>query len=135
MLKKFFLLCSGIDQNVIQTCSNGEQNKYAGIGATVFFTAIMAFLAGSFALFTVFDNAFIALGFGFVWGLLIFNLDRSIIVSIKKTGKWKEELNQAWLRIILAVFIGIVIATPLELKLFEDEINAKVEENLKNQFP
>jgi hypothetical protein len=122
MLKKFFLLCSGIDQNVIATCSNGEQNKYAGIGATVFFTAIMAFLAGSFALFTVFDNAFIALGFGFIWGLLIFNLDRFIVSTIKKRDSFLDEFIQAMPRIILAIIIAIVISKPLEIKIFEKEI-------------
>jgi hypothetical protein len=122
MLKKFFLLCSGIDQNVIATCSNGEQNKYAGIGATVFFTAVMAFLAGSFALFTVFDNAFIALGFGFIWGLLIFNLDRFIVSTIKKRDSFLDEFIQATPRIILAIIIAIVISKPLEIKIFEKEI-------------
>jgi hypothetical protein len=122
MLKKFFLLCSGIDQNVIATCSNGEQNKYAGIGATVFFTAIMAFLAGSFALFTVFDNAFIALGFGFIWGLLIFNLDRFIVSTIKKRDSFLDEFIQATPRIILAIIIAVVISKPLEIKIFEKEI-------------
>jgi hypothetical protein len=122
MLKKFFLLCSGIDQEVITTCSNGEQNKYAGIGATVFFTAVMAFLAGSFALFTVFDNAFIALGFGFVWGLLIFNLDRFIVSTIKKRDSFLDEFIQATPRIILAIIIAIVISKPLEIKIFEKEI-------------
>jgi hypothetical protein len=40
MLKRFFILCSGVDTDIVNGCSNGEQNKYAGIGATVFFTAV-----------------------------------------------------------------------------------------------
>ena len=79
MLKSFFILCSGSDKDILQSCSNGEQNKYAGIGATVFFTAVMAFLASSYALYTVFDNYYIAVFFGLIWGLLIFNLDRFIV--------------------------------------------------------
>jgi len=47
MLKRFFLTCSGVDTTIISNCSNGEQNKYVGIGATVFFTAVMAFIASS----------------------------------------------------------------------------------------
>ncbi|MFY0603129.1 MAG: DUF4407 domain-containing protein [Flavobacteriaceae bacterium] len=123
MLKKFFLLCSGADQNLITNCSNGEQNKYVGIGATVFFTAIMATLAASYALYTVFDNAYTAVFFGLIWGLLIFNLDRYIVSTIKKQdSKWKEFL-QATPRIILALIIAMVISKPLELKIFEKEIN------------
>ena len=123
MLKNFFLTCSGVDKNLINECSNGEQNKYAGIGAIVFFTAIMATIAGSYALYTVFDNLYTAIFFGIIWGLLIFNLDRFIVSTIKKSdSKWKE-FAQAAPRIVLAIIIAVVISKPLELKLFEKEIN------------
>ena len=134
MISEFFISCSGADKGILKDCPT-EKTKFVGIGATIFLTAVLACVSGSYFLTFVFSNKitgeidlewYYLLGFGLLWGLLIFNLDRSIIVSIKKTGVWKEELNQAWLRIVLAVFIGVVIATPLELKLFEDEVNAKV---------
>jgi len=133
MLKQFFIICSGADTDLLDTCSKGEQNKYVGIGATVFFTALMAFIAASYALYTVFDNLFAAIGFGFVWGLLIFNLDRYIVSTIKKTGNIIDELIQASPRIVLAVIIAIVISKPLELKIFEKEINQVLLEQ-KNDF-
>ena len=123
MLKQFFIICSGSDIDILEQCSKGEQNKYAGIGATVFFTAIMAFIAGSYALYTVFDNLYTAIFFGLIWGLLIFNLDRYIVSTIKKTGNVVDELIQASPRILLAIIIAIVISKPLELKIFEKEIN------------
>ncbi len=123
MLKKFFIICSGSDSDILDNCSNGEQNKYAGIGATVFFTAVMAFFAASYALYTVFDNYYTAVGFGLIWGLLIFNLDRFIVSTIKKRGSFIDEMIQASPRIILAVIIAVAISKPLELKIFEKEIN------------
>ena len=123
MLKRFFILCSGVDKNIVYSCSNGEQNKYAGIGATVFFTAIMAFVACSYALFTVFDNVYIASFFGLIWGLLIFNLDRFIVSTIKKRGNFMDEFIQATPRIVLAMIIAIVISKPLEIKIFKKEID------------
>ncbi|NAS10429.1 DUF4407 domain-containing protein [Poritiphilus flavus] len=123
MLKDFFILCSGSDKNILKSCSSGEQNKYAGIGATVFFTALMAFIASSYALYTVFDNVFTAIFFGLVWGLLIFNLDRFIVSTIKKRDRFWSEFLQATPRIILAVIIAVVISKPLEMKIFEKEIN------------
>ena len=123
MLKQFFIICSGADTELLKDCSSGEQNKYAGIGATVFFTAVMAFIASSYALYTVFDNIFTSIFFGLIWGLLIFNLDRYIVSTIKKTGNVIDELIQATPRIILAVIIAVVISKPLELKIFEKEIN------------
>ncbi|MFK5957674.1 MAG: DUF4407 domain-containing protein [Lutibacter sp.] len=123
MLKQFFWMCSGADTDILKTSSKAEQTKYAGIGGTVFFTAMMAFIASSYALFTVFDNYFTAIFFGLIWGLLIFNLDRFIVSTIKKQeNKWKEIL-QVTPRIILAVIIAVVISKPLEIKIFEKEIN------------
>ncbi|WP_394776349.1 DUF4407 domain-containing protein [Flavobacterium sp.] len=123
MLKQFFILCSGADRDLLDNCSEGEQTKYVGIGATVFFTAVMAFLASAYALFTVFDSIYPALAFGFVWSLLIFNLDRFIVSTIKKRDRFFDEFLQATPRIMLAVIIAIVISKPLEIKIFEKEIN------------
>lgn len=123
MLQRFFIFCSGADTDILATCSNGERNKYAGIGATVFFTAVMAFIASGYALYTVFDNLYAAIFFGFLWGLLIFNLDRYIVSTIKKRDSLKSELWQAAPRIVLALIIAVVISKPLELKIFEKEID------------
>jgi hypothetical protein len=83
----------------------------------------MATIAGSYALFTVFNVWYIALFFGIIWGLLIFNLDRFIISTIKKSDSKRKEFLQASPRILLAIIIAIVISKPLEMKLFEKEIN------------
>ncbi|NQX78005.1 DUF4407 domain-containing protein [Gilvibacter sp.] len=133
MLQSFFIFCSGADTDILDQCSPGERTKYAGIGATVFFTAVMAAIAATYALFTVFDSYPVAIAFGLVWGLLIFNLDRFIVSTIKKRGKFWDELVQATPRLLLAVIIAIVIAKPLELKIFEKEINQVLLEE-KNQM-
>lgn len=132
MLKHFFWMCSGADTDILQNCSKAEQIKQAGIGGTVFFTAVMAFIASAYALYTVFDSIFAALFFGFVWGLLIFNLDRFIVSTIKKRDNFSSELTQAVPRIILAIIIAIVIAKPLELKIFEKEIDRVLLEEKNN---
>ena len=83
----------------------------------------MATIASAYALYTVFDNYYTAIFFGFIWGLLIFNLDRFIVSTIKKSDNFFDELIQASPRILLAIIIAIVISKPLELKIFEKEIN------------
>ncbi|MBL4746764.1 MAG: DUF4407 domain-containing protein [Flavobacteriaceae bacterium] len=123
MINDFFWMCSGADTDILKTCPKGEQIKYAGIGGTVFFTAVMAFIATTYALFTIFKNAYVAVFFGLIWGLLIFNLDRFIVSTIKNREPKKEAFIQAIPRIILAIIITVVISKPLELKIFEKEIN------------
>ena len=51
----------------------------------------MAKIAGSYELFTVFDNLYTSVFFGFIWGLLIFNLDRFIVNSKVYTEITEEE--------------------------------------------
>lgn len=123
MLQTFFILCSGADKNLLEGCSQGEKTKFVGIGATVFFTAVMAFLASAYALFTVFDSVYPAIAFGLVWSLLIFNLDRFIVSTIRKRDNFTAEFLQATPRILLAIIIAIVISKPLEIKIFQKEIN------------
>ena len=118
MIRRFFILCSGADTGILESCSSGEQNKNAGIGATVFLTAVMDFIAASYALYTEFDNHYSAIFLGLIWGLLIFNLDRFIVSTIKKRDSFKSELLQATPRIILADIIDVEISKPLEMKIF-----------------
>lgn len=124
-LKSFFHFCAGIHPSLIKRTPT-DSNKYVGIGATIFFTGIFAAIAGGFALFTVFKSIPIALIFGILWGLMIFNLDRFIVMSMKKKESRRKEFMVALPRIILAVLIAFVIAKPLELKLFESEIKAEL---------
>jgi hypothetical protein len=120
-LNSFFWFCSGAEINILKKCPT-ETSKYTGIGATIFFTGIFAFLAAAYSLYTVFDNIWAAIGFGIVWGLMIFNLDRFIVSSMRKEGRTGREFLMATPRLILAILISVVIARPLELKIFEKEI-------------
>lgn len=116
-------MCSGADTDLLEQSPKSEQIKYAGVGGTVFFTALMAFIASAYALYTVFDHVWLALLFGLLWGLLIFNLDRFIVSTIKKSDNKRKEFLQAAPRIALAIIIAVLIAKPLELKIFEKEID------------
>lgn len=116
-------MCSGADPDLLADSPKSEQIKFAGIGGTVFFTAVMAFIASGYALYTVFDSVPIAIGFAFIWGLLIFNLDRFIVSTIRKQDNKLAELTQVMPRIILALIIAVVISKPMELKIFEKEID------------
>lgn len=124
-LTHFLWICSGADLTLLKK-SLSEGTKYAGIGATIFFTGLLAAASGGYALFTVFDNIWFSLLFGAIWGLLIFNLDRFIVSSMRKEGKPAREILLALPRLILAVVISIVIAKPLELKIFEKEITPEI---------
>tara|TARA_R100000935_G_scaffold58869_1_gene98825 strand:+ start:8163 stop:9419 length:1257 start_codon:yes stop_codon:yes gene_type:complete len=133
-LHRLFLWSSGADLDILDQAPTDE-NKYYGIGGTIIFTALMATFAGGYAFFTAFKIPILSVFFGLFWGALIFNLDRYIVSSFgvgdgKKTIS-KQELIEAAPRLLMAILLGFVIATPLELKLFEREIRAEIKkENL-----
>src|SRR5690606_34163559 len=107
-----------------------EHNKYVGIGATIFFTGLFAALSGGYALYFVFSgtafSVIYAFLFGLLWGLAIFNMDRYIVSSVHKNASGFKQFLQATARMLLAVLIGIVIARPLELKVFDKEIREQL---------
>lgn len=119
------LLCSGSNIHILRKTPS-EWNKFAGIGGIVLFTAVFASLSAGYAIYTIFDDLWAAMGFALLWGLMIFNLDRYIVSSIKKTGSFWHQLWMTIPRLILAGFLGIVISKPLELKIFEKEINKQL---------
>lgn len=121
----FLLICSGGNIHILRKAPS-EWNKFAGIGGIILFTAVFATLSAGYAMFTVFDNLWVSIGFALLWGLMIFNLDRYIVSSIKKTGTWWNQTLMAIPRLILAVFLGIIISKPLELKIFEKEVNKQL---------
>ncbi|MBB6128416.1 DUF4407 domain-containing protein [Mucilaginibacter lappiensis] len=126
---RFFWFCSGAHIDTLKKYPI-EHNKYVGIGATIFFTALFASLSGGYAMYFVFNGDAFAVGFailfGLIWGTAIFNMDRYIVSSINKEGSTNQQILQASPRILLAIMIGIVISRPLELKIFDKEIRQKL---------
>ena len=131
-LKDFLLMCAGTNSTTLKK-SPSDINKQIGIGGTVLFTAIFAAAAASYAMYFVFLNVWLAAIVGIVWGLLIFNLDRYIVSTMKHRGGFLRRLLMASPRIAIAVIIAIVIASPMEMKIFEREIESKLVEMQQEQ--
>lgn len=128
LLNEFLWMCAGVNRKILLQCPT-DWAKYAGTGGLILFTSLMAMLSGGYAFYTIFETASLAIGFGIFWGLLIFNLDRFIVNTMYSDGEYtisKMEILAGLPRIIIAIFIGIVISTPLELKIFEDRINSQI---------
>ena len=127
-VNEFLWSCAGINKKIIRKCDN-EQSKYAGVGGTILFTGIMAAISGAYALFFIFNSVIASVLFGLVWGCMIFNLDRYIVNSMYVDDSpflnWMK-IKAALPRFILAIFLGVVISTPLEMKIFSDKIDSQI---------
>lgn len=127
-INRFFIWCSGASNTLLAECPESEQKKYGAIGATVLFTSIFAFVASSYALFSVFFNMPLALALGAFWAMVIFNLDRWIVSTMDKKSTFLNQFAIAAPRFLIAALISVVISKPLELRLFEDRIVYEINE-------
>jgi Domain of unknown function (DUF4407) len=130
----FLWWCAGAHQQLLKQYPS-EHTKYAGLGGVVLATFVLASLSAGYAIYSVFGNIGWSIAFALIWGLIIFNFDRFLVSTMRKYGVSKKK--QLWMtvpRLALAVLIGITIARPLELKIFEKEINTQVVENMHQKM-
>ena len=125
----FLWWCAGAYQNLLKECPS-EQTKYAGLGGVLLATFALAALSAGYAIYTVFNEPLPAVLFAVLWGLIIFNFDRFLVSTMRKYGvSRRKQLWMAAPRVALALLIGFTIARPLELKIFEKEIDVQITAN------
>jgi hypothetical protein len=137
-LTRFLWWCSGSVPELVRQ-SPTEWSRHAGIGGAVLSTWCLASFAGGYALYTMTADTelqvLVSVLGGVVWGLIIFNIDRFLVSSLRKRGERsfaavvKSELLPASPRILFAVVIALTIAEPIEMRLFSSEIEDRVEAN------
>lgn len=144
-IMRFLWECAGGDRYILERATYSDQIKYMCLGGIVFATGAMAGLAGGYAFYTIFSpkesaivnetdiqTVILSVVFGLIWGLMILNIDRFIVTSTGKgdgTEKitW-DEFKSAIPRIIMGAIIAITISKPIEIRMFQTEINNKLYE-------
>ena len=130
----FLWWCAGAHQQLLKQFPS-EHSKYAGLGGVLLATFALAALSSGYAIYSVFGNIVWTMLFALLWGLIIFNFDRFLVSTMRKYGvSTRKQLWMAVPRIILALLIGVTIARPLELKIFEKEIDTKVVQNMHHKI-
>jgi hypothetical protein len=127
--QNFLWWCAGAHQRLLRQFPS-EGTKYAGLGGVLLATFVLATLSSGYAIYSIFGSWAWTVVFAIVWGLIIFNFDRFLVATMRKYGVSKS--RQLWMavpRLALALLIGLTIARPLELKIFEKEIAVKMAEN------
>jgi hypothetical protein len=130
----FLWWCAGAHQKLLKQFPS-EHTKYAGLGGVLLATFVLATLSSGYAIYSVFGNWLWTIVFAVIWGLIIFNFDRFLVSTMRKYGVSRRK--QVWMaipRLVLALLIGLTIARPLELKIFEKEIAVKMQENLHHKI-
>ena len=127
--KHFLWWCAGAYQDSLRQYPS-EHTKYAGLGGVILATFVLASLSAGYAIYSVFGDIVWTVTFALIWGFIIFNFDRFLVSTMRKYGvSPRKQLQLALPRFLLALLIGLTIARPLELKIFEKEIDVKMAEN------
>jgi len=142
MIQKFFWLISGSEIHVLKDCKH-DYNRHATVGLVLLMTTIFASISGfSAGHFFSHGNLSISIGFALLWSMLIYSIDRSMVVSLKK----KEEIDSLPIlakakhyaipflsRALIGIMIGFFMAIPIEIIVFQDNIIIQIDAENKQK--
>lgn len=116
IVARILLYLSKTDRRLIVLCSDSAYKTQVGYGVFVLIVGIFAFTSSSYALRATLGDSYVVFAVAAVYAALIMFIDREIVSA---TNKGKGMIAT---RLGLAVFIGLVVSVPIELKLFEKQI-------------
>ncbi|MBS1906426.1 MAG: DUF4407 domain-containing protein, partial [Actinobacteria bacterium] len=104
-----------------------EQPRFVQMFFVLAGTALVSALSMLFALTTgVQVLVWLAVPLAIVWALLIFNLDRFLTSTMRSTRNFWRLLGLALPRVLMAAIIGFVVAEPIVLQAFHNDIAREV---------
>jgi hypothetical protein len=105
----------------------GSAGRFVGMALTLTFTASVAGLSAAFAMRMALQTVmWAAICLGVFWALLIFNLDRLLMVTLSKNDSRQVKIAGVTSRILVATFVSITIATPITLQIFAKEVDQQL---------
>ncbi|MBO4208459.1 DUF4407 domain-containing protein [Micromonospora echinofusca] len=117
-------LCTGADEKILAQVPS-ERPRYTAMGGVVFGTALLAMFSMAYALYCVFGGfRFFVVGVVLVWGLFILSLDRWLMAGAPISSG--SARNRFLPRLLLSVALGMVVAEPLLLGVFDSAIQERV---------
>jgi hypothetical protein len=128
LFQRLLIHCSGANIKIIEIIASthpSEADRFTKIGGLILLIALYGAISGAFAINTINENNYlISILGGILWGIYVFSIDRLMISMMR--SNWKIGM----IRIVMAGFIALTISVPIELCLFEKEINAQHQDNV-----
>ena len=106
-----------------------DRNRYRIVGCSVLATAAFATLAWSYFFSTAVSNPLVYFPLGLFMGFIIVTIDRTLIKGINTANK--NKVGPFLFRVLLALTIGVFMAQPAILYLFDKEV--KLQSSLDNE--
>ncbi|MEV0979758.1 DUF4407 domain-containing protein [Streptomyces sp. NPDC049915] len=114
---------TGVDEELLARVRY-ERSKYTALGGVVFGTSIIAaFSMWNFASEALGRPSPVALVPAAIWMLFVLNLDRWLVTPQPNA---RRRVGPLVMRLLIALFVGVVIAEPLVLRIFQTAIEKHV---------
>merc|ERR1711969_373585 len=125
-LSRRLAVLGGADGDILDDVP-AETPRFVQMFFVLLGTAVVSALSMFFALLTgVQVIVWIAVPLAIVWALIIFNLDRFLTSTMTSTRNPWRLLGLAFPRVVMAALIGIVVAEPLVLQIFQNDITREM---------
>ncbi|KDA06764.1 hypothetical protein DC31_07040 [Microbacterium sp. CH12i] len=119
-------ILGGADGDILDRVP-GETPRFVQMFFVLAGTALVSAISMVFALTTGVQAAiWLAVPLAVVWALIIFNLDRFLTSTMSSTRSVLRIIALALPRVIMAAIIGFVVAEPLVLQIFQNDISREV---------
>ncbi len=129
-LKNILFWASGARTSLLEKITEFEKVKFQLIGISLLISAFVSTLSAFYAILLISENISSSSLIGLMWGIMVIFLNRLLISTIIDNPTNKQK-NVYWflLSILISIFISLSIAFPLQLKVFEKEINSEILNN------
>ncbi len=133
-MSRLLLWLGGADHASLEHCPS-ERTRLSTLGGAVLTTALLAAAAGTAATRAWLNPPLaVALCCGIFWGLSIMNLDRWLLLTIRRQSTPPRTIALALPRLVLSLVVGLVISQPLLLGIFHNEVSARALEDRQAQL-
>jgi hypothetical protein len=123
-MRSFLVAVSGAQREILARCPT-ERPRFDTLGLAVLISSGIAGISMWFALDNVLNvNALLALPVAIAWILIILTVDRWIVTALplSRSRKWSVIVP----RVLLAILLGVIISTPIVLRIFQPEIDRQI---------
>jgi hypothetical protein len=123
-MRRLLIFLSGAEPEILAV-TPADRPKFEALGASILIAGGLATASMWFVLTSVLNvAAFAALPAALLWGLIITGMDRWLVGSVpaERRRRWAIAVP----RILIALIYGLIVSTPLVLRIFQAEINSQL---------
>jgi hypothetical protein len=128
-MQRIFIWLAGYDSNTANNCTSSEIRKITIMGTMVLLPGLIGLFSYGYGFYFIFKNLQSAIIGGMLSSIVLILIDRGIM-AYGRPGHFSFGMFG---RVCLAVTVGILLAEPLILKIFEDSIEEQQYVELKHQ--